>query len=61
MTAGWGDNVTGVDSTPSRYGLVYVNQQGTVLTLDPNGNSDLRPVCDSCWASILGGRISMLG
>ena len=61
MTAGWGDKITGVGSTPSRYGLVYVNQQGTVTTLDPNGNTNLRPVCYSCWASILGGGISKLG
>ena len=43
------------------YGLVYVDQSGTVATLDPNGAFNLSPVKTSCWASMMGGRISRLG
>jgi hypothetical protein len=43
------------------YGLVYVDQSGTVATLDPQGTFKLTPVTTSCWASIMGGRISKLG
>ena|SRR5215471_18712222 len=61
ITVGPGDNVTNVGPAPSKYGLVYVNNQGTVKTLDPNGNPNLQPLHDSCWTSMLGGRTSMLG
>jgi hypothetical protein len=43
------------------YGLVYVDQSGTVSTLDPNGSFKLSAVKTSCWASITGGAVSKLG
>ena len=54
-----GNKISGATLQP--YGLVYVNQDGTITTLDPNGNTSLQPVADSCWTSILGGRVSTLG
>jgi hypothetical protein len=53
--------ITNIAMGRKHYGLVYVNQAGTVSTLDPNGRLDLIPVTTSCWASIVGGRISKLG
>jgi hypothetical protein len=61
MIAGPGVNITNVSSTPQAYGLVYVNQEGTINTLDQNGSQTLQPVADSCWNSLIGGRISNLG
>jgi len=43
------------------YGLVYVSQDGTINTLDRNGQLSLQPVADSCWTSLLGGRTSSIG
>jgi hypothetical protein len=43
------------------YGLVYVDQTGSITTLDPGSNGNLVPVTDSCWTSIVGGRTSSLG
>jgi hypothetical protein len=43
------------------YGLVYVDQSGTVATLDPHGSLKLTPTSMSCWASVMGGQISKLG
>jgi hypothetical protein len=43
------------------YGLVYVDQTGTIATLDPQGSLKLSPTSMSCWASINGGHISKLG
>jgi hypothetical protein len=54
--------ITNVTPVPRRYGIVYVDQAGTVATLDPNGATNLTPVHTSCWASVvLGGRLSRLG
>jgi hypothetical protein len=50
-----------VSATPQAYGLVYVNQEGTINTLDRNGSNTVLPVADSCWTSIIGSRISTLG
>lgn len=61
VTSGPYSQVTNVSSGPKSYGLVYVDQQGTVSTHDPNGKPGLNYVADSCWNSILGGRISKLG
>lgn len=61
VTAGPGVPITQVTRAPDTYGLVYVDQQGTIATLDPNGSPDLRPVAASCWTSMLGGRIFSLG
>ena len=44
-----------------QYGLVYVDQQGSVSTLDPNGALTLTPSTNSCWASAMPGRTSKLG
>ena len=53
--------ITKVGVRPSQYGVVYVDQTGTVLTLDPRSTADLHVVSQSCWTSVLGGRISKLG
>jgi hypothetical protein len=53
--------ITKVGVRPSQYGTVYVDQTGTVLTLDPRSTADLHVVSNSCWTSVLGGRISKLG
>jgi hypothetical protein len=43
------------------YGLVYVDQSGSIATLDPGSNGNLVAVTDSCWTSIVGGRTTNLG
>lgn len=53
--------ITNVRGSYKNYGLVYVNKDGTVATLDPTVGSNLNPVAGTCWTSILGGRISKLG
>jgi hypothetical protein len=53
--------ITNVDPSRKHYGLVYVDQAGTVSTLDPNGSLQLIPVTTSCWASVIVGRTSKLG
>jgi len=58
---GPGSQITNVGSTQSNYGLVYVNQQGTIKVLDPNGDLSLRPVLASCWTSMVGTSMSKLG
>ena len=58
--AGSGTNITKVTSG-GPYGLVYVDKMGTVKTLDPNGDTSLNPIVDSCWASIAGRNQSLLG
>jgi len=58
---GPGNQVTGIGNTQLAQGLVYVDRNATIATLDPNGNPDLRPVSASCWTSILGGRTTNLG
>ncbi|MEP7276859.1 MAG: hypothetical protein ABI812_10920 [Betaproteobacteria bacterium] len=61
MMAGPGNDVKNVTSAPKSYGLVYVDQQGTVNTLDPNGNPALSYASIACYNSVLGTRISKLG
>jgi hypothetical protein len=61
VQAGMSVNVNSVSSAPKSYGLVYVNQEGTISTLDPNGQMGLSYCADSCWTSVMGGRISQLG
>lgn len=61
MTSNNHTPITNVNLGRKHYGLVYVDQSGTVATLDPNGRLGLSPVTTSCWASIMGGRISKLG
>lgn len=53
--------ITKVDPGRKHYGLVYVDQEGIVSTLDPNGAVHLTPVTMSCWASGMVGRVSKLG
>ena len=53
--------ITNVDPGRKHYGLVYVDQAGTVSTLDPNGSLQLSPTTMSCWASTIAGRTSKLG
>ena len=54
-------SITQVSSGPQGYALVYVDQEGTIATLDPDTMKDVQPVRETCWTSILGGRISPLG
>ena len=61
VTAGMGTTVNQVTSAPKSYSLVYVNREGTISTLDPNGQLGLSVSTDSCWTSVMGGRISQLG
>jgi hypothetical protein len=61
MTSNANTPITHVSLTQKHYGLVYVDQTGSVATLDPNGAAGLQPTTNSCWASIMGGRISKLG
>ncbi len=58
VTVGPAVAITQVSSTPHAYGLVYVDQHGTVARLDPEVTHQLRPVTGACWASILGGRVT---
>jgi hypothetical protein len=61
IVAGAGVSIDQVSAAPQAYGLVYVDQQGTMATLDPDRSNRLRPVREPCWNSIIGGRISPLG
>lgn len=61
VTAGLGFKIDQVAPSPEAYGLVYVDQQGTIATLDPERSADLRPATASCWTSMMGGRVSTLG
>jgi hypothetical protein len=53
--------ITNVSPGPRHYGLVYVDQAGTVSTLDPDGALHLSPMTTSCWASTIAGRGFKLG
>jgi len=53
--------ITNVNPGRKHYGLVYVDETGTVSTLDPQGKPYLKPVTASCWASISSGHTSRLG
>jgi hypothetical protein len=46
--------VTQISSSPQGYGLIFVNQEGTIATFDPQ-TSGLQPVTQVCWASMMGG------
>jgi hypothetical protein len=61
IVAGAGIPIEQVSAGSHAYGLVYVDQQGTMATLDPDRSQHLRPVREPCWNSIIGGRISPLG
>jgi len=61
MTSNANTPITRVSLAQKHYGLVYVDETGSVATLDPNGATGLHPTTNSCWTSILGGRISKLG
>jgi hypothetical protein len=61
MTSNVHTPITRVSLGKKHYGLVYVDQTGTIATLDPNGAPSLHPATTSCFASIMGGRISKLG
>jgi hypothetical protein len=53
--------IANVGPVPRHYGLVYVDQGGTVSTLDPDGALQLTPMTTSCWASTMAGRGFKLG
>lgn len=61
VVAGLGVEIDQVSAAPQAYGLVFVDQDGTIATLDPERTADLRPVKEPCWTSMLGGRVSNLG
>jgi hypothetical protein len=61
MTSNVHTPITQVSLGKKHYGLVYVDQTGTVATLDPNGAPSLTAVTTSCWNSIMGNRVSKLG
>jgi hypothetical protein len=57
MTAGIQNNLQVLNQRA--YGLVYVDRTGSIMTLDKNSN--VYPLQDSCWTSIMGGRTMNLG
>ena len=59
MTVGLGSNVQGQNKTS--YGLVYVDQTGSITTLNPGNDGNLVPVTQSCWTSVIGTRATNLG
>lgn len=62
VTAGPAEKtITQISSKPQAYALVFVDQQGTIATLDPGSLKNVRPVREACWTSIIGDRASMLG
>jgi hypothetical protein len=58
LVTGTGDRMTATDFSPVRlhnrraYGLVYVDSEGTIATLDPTSHPGLSPVTQSCWTSL---------
>ena len=64
---GAGETMSANDFSPVRlhnrhaYGLVYVDREGTIATLDPHAAPDLSPVTQSCWTSLTGTRGLRLG
>jgi hypothetical protein len=50
------NQVTNVGQLPSMQGLVYIDQNATIATLDPNGRTGLQPVTMSCANSMMAGR-----
>jgi hypothetical protein len=61
MTAGPFTTVNNVSQQPKSYGLVYVDRNGTIVTLDPNGDTSLVNTTTSCMNSVIGSQISKLG
>jgi hypothetical protein len=59
MTAGVSDNIRVLSDRA--YGLVYVDQRGSVMTLNNAASLDMRPVTSSCWTSVVGSHRSNLG
>jgi hypothetical protein len=57
LTAGMQDNLQVLNQRA--YGLVYVDNSGSIMTLDKRSN--LYPLQDSCWTSMMGGRTMNLG
>jgi len=53
--------VNNVTSSQKSYGLVYVDKKGTIITLDPNGDTSLVTTTQSGMDSIIGAQISKLG
>ncbi len=47
-----GGDIKQLGSYPKGYGLVYVNKDGTLATLDPNGQPDLAQVSNACIQSV---------
>jgi len=50
------NQVTNVGQQPPMQGLVYIDQNATIATLDPNGRTGLQPVTLSCANSMMAGR-----
>lgn len=61
VVVGPGIVIDQVSPSHQAYGLVFVNQDATVATLDPGQFQDLRPVKVPCWNSLIGGRATHLG
>jgi len=61
VVVGHGNQVTNVGQQPPMQGLVYVNQNATFATLDPNGRTGLQPAQLSCMTSMIAGRTLNLG
>jgi hypothetical protein len=61
VIAGPNTQITNVRRANPAYGTIFVDEQGTFMTLDPNGRQDLRPVAQSCFTSLIGGRTTKLG
>jgi hypothetical protein len=62
VTVGPGTTIDQVTQGVPAFGLVYVDQQGTIATLDPDPTQlhMLAPVTEACWHSIIGRRSSPL-
>ncbi len=52
---------SGSNVSSHAYALLYVDQTGSFITLDPQSPHQLRPVRETCWDSIIGTRSSNLG
>jgi len=61
IVAGPGTQVNNVTSKPTSYGLVYVDQKGTISTLDPTGKTGVGYASLLCVNSMIGASISKLG
>jgi hypothetical protein len=60
VTVGPQVSITQISSKPQAHALVFVNEDGTIITLDPTAER-MHPVMETCFTSILGGRLSPLG